>query len=32
MTYHDFLVKVLANRSPVENSGNKPSYRLQEDL
>jgi hypothetical protein len=32
MTYHEYLVKVLANRRPVEISGNKPSYRLQEDL
>jgi hypothetical protein len=32
MTYHEYLVKVLANRPPVEASGNKPSYRLQEDL
>ena len=29
MTYHDFLVKVLASLPPVEVSGNKPSYRLQ---
>ncbi len=32
MTYHEYLVKVLANRPPVEVSGTKPSYRLQEDL
>lgn len=32
MTYHEYLVKVLATRAPVEVSGTKPSYRLQEDL
>lgn len=32
MTYHEYLVKVLANRPPLDVSGNKPSYRLQEDL
>lgn len=32
MTYHDYLEKVLATRPPVEVSGTKPSYRLQEDL
>jgi hypothetical protein len=32
MTYHEYLVKVLATRPSLEVSGNKPSYRLQEDL
>jgi hypothetical protein len=32
MTYHEYLIKVLASRPPLEVSGNKPSYRLQEDL
>jgi hypothetical protein len=29
MTYHEYLVKVLSTKPPVEISGNKPSYRLQ---
>lgn len=32
MTYHEYLQKVLASRPPVEVTGTKPSYRLQEDL
>jgi hypothetical protein len=32
MTYHEFLLKVLSTRSPLEVAGTKPSYRLQEDL
>jgi hypothetical protein len=32
MTYHEYLVKVLANRTPVEVTSAKQSYQLQEDL
>lgn len=32
MTYHEYLVKVLANRAPVEVTTPKQSYQLQEDL
>jgi hypothetical protein len=32
MTYHEYLVKVLSNRQPVEVSGNKQGFKLQEDL
>jgi hypothetical protein len=32
MTYHEYLVKVLANSQPVAVTGPKQSYQLQEDL
>jgi hypothetical protein len=32
MTYHEYLVKVLASRAPVEVTTPKQSYQLQEDL
>lgn len=32
MTYHDFLEKVLKNRTPLPVHAKRPAYRLQEDL
>jgi hypothetical protein len=32
MTYHEYLVKVLANRTPIEITSPRQSYQLQEDL
>jgi len=32
MTYHEYLMKVLVNRTPVEVTTPKQSYHIQEDL